>query len=88
MKATIPHPCSVCQLTPSLPVHERKPGALGTMAQSFAGSYRLCHSCLQLCKEIGAIDRWQQKSKKPRRDEMVTVYARTFQYLKDRRKTA
>lgn len=63
-------------------VRERIPGSMGTMAQSFAGSYMLCSSCLGACEGACAIDNWQHASKKPRRRERVTVYARTLQWLK------
>jgi len=76
-------PCYGCEAKKeTVHVRERRPGSRGGMSQSFAGNYALCQDCLAKCKEVGAIESWEEKTKKPRRDERVTVYARTLQWLR------
>jgi len=73
--------CNVCKHTPGINVRERKPGTQGTMAQSFLSHYHLCADCLVVCRKVGAIDEWRDKSVKPRREERVTVLAKTYAWL-------
>jgi hypothetical protein len=76
--------CAHCNAENAIEVRERKPGAAGGMAQSFSSHYHLCAKCLILCRQVGAIDSWRKASKKPRRSERVTVYAKTYAWLKAR----
>jgi len=53
------------------------------MAQSFSGSYRLCEVCLGVAERAGCVERVEAPYK--RAEERVTVFAKTFQWLKQRR---
>lgn len=74
--------CVVCLGNDTVWVRERKPGSKGHMSQSFDSRYDLCRSCLAKCQAAGCIERWEDKSRKPRRQERVTVFFRTREWLK------
>lgn len=73
-------PCGVCGGTPTKYVRERIPGSKGNMSQSFAGEYRLCEPCLVRAQRCGAIS--DVRSKGNGMEERITVYAKTFAWLK------
>ena len=52
------------------------------MGSSIACTYWLCRPCIKRAQAAGNVDRWQEKSRRPRRDETVTVFAKTYQWLK------
>ncbi len=72
-------PCAVCSDTPTRLIRERIPGSTGTMAQSFAGQYRLCTFCFARAEIGGAVQAVKTRTK---REELTTVLARTITWLK------
>ena len=73
-------PCAVCGAFPTVLIRERIPGSKGNMAQSFAGSYRLCQNCVARAERMMAVTNVDSANKK--REERITVLAKTFALLK------
>lgn len=73
-------PCTVCERRPTVYVEERIPGSQGRMAQSFAGRYRLCHTCLRKAQHAGAVE--SDHFVKHLNEKRYRVLAKTFAWLR------
>jgi hypothetical protein len=79
--------CSGCEeRTVTVYVRELKPGANGTMPNSFWHDYRLCADCVRRCEETRAV-RSKREPQVARGGRMrgyaeVRVYARTLEWLR------
>lgn len=75
--------CASCSATDVETVHvrERRPGAKGSMSQSFWAAYYLCPACLKRSRDLGLVER---EGKRRRHETAADVRPQTLQYLRCR----
>lgn len=77
-----PAKCAVCESMKFLvDVRERKPGARGRTANSFAARYPMCMDCVVKARKIGAVE--EHLKSRTGGPDRVTVLAKTFAWLKN-----